>query len=87
MNASVGELSESCLSTDPRDFLAFSALDLVAYRDMPSTCFVCKSTAKGVAGVSLHRIPPMSEPVKHQQWLRALIDRYPTVQRLVWEWH
>ena len=39
---------------------------------MPSTCIVCKKTARKDEGVSLHRFPPKSEPVKRQVWLNAL---------------
>lgn len=40
---------------------------------MPSTCLICNHTSKRQAsGVSFHRFPPKSEPVKRKQWLLAL---------------
>ena len=39
---------------------------------MPSTCLICKKTAKKGSNVSMHRIPPKSEAVNRQKWLVAL---------------
>ena len=40
--------------------------------EMPCTCIVCKKMAGKGGNVSLHRIPPRTDPVKRQQWLIAL---------------
>ena len=38
---------------------------------MPSTCLICKCTAKG--GVLMHRIPSETEyPIVRQNWLISL---------------
>ena len=39
---------------------------------MPSTCLICKKTAKKGSNVSMHRIPPKSDSVNRQRWLMAL---------------
>lgn len=39
---------------------------------MPSTCLICKRAKKKGDNVSMHRFPPKSEPIKRQNWLRAL---------------
>ena len=39
---------------------------------MPSTCFICKRAKKKGDNVSMHGFSPKSEPIKRQNWLRAL---------------
>ena len=39
---------------------------------MPSTCLICKKTAKKGSNASMYRIPPKSEAVNRQKWLVAL---------------
>ena len=39
---------------------------------MPSTCLICKRTSGNQSNISLHRFPPVSQPVKRKQWLTAL---------------
>ena len=46
--------------------------DLYRTVAMPSTCLICKRTSGKHSNISLHRFPPMSEPVKRKQWLIAL---------------